>query len=333
MNVGGTSRLMVWLTEALNNSEFESTLICGRVPSGEEDMSEFARQRGIEPLALREMSREIAWTDLIALWKLYRFFRQYQPDIVETHTAKAGAVGRAAALLYRWMTPRIMFGRPRHCRVVHFYHGHVFHSYYGKMKTATFILIEKMLARATDRIIVPSQQQLEEITDRFGVGRREQFRVVPYGLDLDEFVGTLEDRRGLRSRLAIAADETVVGIVGRLAPIKNHDMFLRVARNVQELQVPGVRFVIFGVGGGRPILEERAHAMDLHNVVFAGFTEDAREIYSALDVVALTSRNEGMPLTLIEGMANGKAVVSTSVGGVVDLLGRVERREMSGTAQ
>jgi glycosyltransferase involved in cell wall biosynthesis len=295
-------------------------------------MSELAREHGIEPVVFPEMSRDITLRDLTTFWKLYRFFRRYRPAIVETHTAKAGAVGRAAAFLYRWLTPGIVIGRPRPCRVVHFYHGHVFHSYFGKFMTGVFIAIEKLLARATDLIILPSQQQLEEVNSRFGIGRRAQFRVVPYGLDLDELIGTPEHRR-LRTRLNIADDEKVVGIVGRLTAIKNHDMFLRVARRAQDLGLRQIRFVVFGVGGDRPLLEERARAMNLDNVVFAGFIEDAREIYAALDVIALTSRNEGMPLTLIEGMANGKAVVSTAVGGVVDLLGPVERRETDGAVQ
>jgi glycosyltransferase involved in cell wall biosynthesis len=327
MNIGGPARLVVWLTEALSNGEFESTLICGTVAPGEEDMSDFAREHGIAPVVFPEMSREITPRDVITFWKLYRFFRRYRPAIVETHTAKAGAVGRTAAFLYRWLTPRIAIGRPRPCRVVHFYHGHVLHSYYGKLKSSVFIAIEKLLARATDLIIVPSQQQLEELSGRFGIGKRERFRVVPYGLELDDFAGTSDNRRSLRSRLNIADDEIVVGIVGRLTAIKNHDMFLRVARRVQDLGVRRTRFVVFGVGGDRPSLEERARAMSLDNVLFAGFVEDAREMYAALDVIALTSRNEGMPLTLIEAMANGKAVVSTAVGGVVDLLGPVERRE------
>ena len=320
MNVGGPARLVVWLTEALSGGEFESTLICGTVPAGEEDMRDFARQRGIEPVVFREMSREISPADVVTFWKLFRFFRRYRPGIVETHTAKAGAVGRSAAVLYRLLTRR-------RCHIVHFFHGHVFHGYYGKAKSAAFVAIEKMLARASTLIIVPSQQQLDEITGRYGVGKRAQFRVVPYGLDFDDFIGTSEHRRRLRSRLKIAEDETVVGIVGRLTAIKNQEMFLRVAARARDLALSRVRFVLFGIGGDRAMLEERARAMNLDNVLFAGFTEDAKEIYGAIDIVALTSRNEGMPLTLIEGMANGKPVVSSAVGGVVDLLGSVERRE------
>jgi glycosyltransferase involved in cell wall biosynthesis len=235
-------------------------------------------------------------------------------------------VGRAAAAAYRWLTPGTIIGRPRACDVVHFYHGHVFRGYYGRLKSAVFVAIEKMLARFTGRIIVPSRQQMEEINNGYRIGRREQFRVVPYGLELEDFIGTPEHRRRLRSSLGIGDDEIVVGIVGRLTAIKNQEMFLRVAARVQEQHPNGPRFVIFGIGGDRPLLEERARAMNLRNVVFAGYVEDAREIYSSIDIIALTSRNEGMPLTLIEAMANGKAVASTAAGGVVDLLGSVKER-------
>jgi glycosyltransferase involved in cell wall biosynthesis len=222
--------------------------------------------------------------------------REFRPDVVHTHTAKAGAVGRIAGLFYR------------RAKFVHTYHGHVFHSYYGRWKTRFFLAIERLLARLnTDRILVLSEQQLREIRDRFHVGRPEQFRVLPLGIDLDEIRGPETPH-----------DTLVVGIVGRIAPIKNHEMFLRVAERLRG----SARFVVYGDGAGRAALEQRTT-----NVEFAG-TLDPRELYDSLDIVALTSRNEGTPLALIEAMACGKPVISTAVGGVADLLGDVvERRD------
>src|SRR5947209_6589395 len=207
-----------------------------------------------------------------------------------------GAVGRIAGLFYR------------RTKYVHTYHGHVFHSYYGRWKTRFFLAIERMLARLnTDRIIVLSEQQLHEIRDEFHVGSPEQFRVVPLAIDFDE--GRGPDRSSQTGTL-------VVGIVGRIAPVKNHDMFLRVAERLRGR----ARFVVYGDGAGREALEQRAG-----DVEFAG-TLPARDVYSSLDIVALTSRNEGTPLALIEAMACGKAVISTAAGGVVDLLGDVVER-------
>ncbi len=308
LNVGGPTRHVVWLSQALEGPGFHTALLTGTVPDGEEDMTDFAIARGVLPVVIPEMSREISPRDLITVWKLYRFFRRFRPDIVHTHTAKAGAVGRLAGLLYRWTTMRRV-------RFVHTFHGHVFHSYYGRLKTRMFITIEKVLARLnTDVIITISEQQRREIHETFGVGRREQFRVIPLGMDLTEFHAPPMQRH----------PAVEVGIVGRIAPIKNHDLFLRVAASRDW--PAAVRFVVYGDGSARATLEERAATLGVADrVVFAG-TRPAKEIYPSLDIVALTSLNEGTPLTIIEAMAAGLPSISTAVGGVVDLLGAVEEQ-------
>jgi glycosyltransferase involved in cell wall biosynthesis len=244
---------------------------------------------------------------------MFRLFRRLQPDLVHTHTAKAGAVGRVAGILYRATTRR-------RCRFIHTYHGHVFHSYYGALKTRLFLSVERALARfATDRIVVLSPQQLHEIHTVFRIGRREQFTIVPLGIDLQSVSTSAAQRTQLRADLGISEKEALVGIVGRLAPIKNHDLFLRVARRLGN----GVRFVIFGDGSEKPSIERSIDELQVRDrVSFAG-VRDPAEIYSAADVIALTSLNEGTPLALIEAMAAGVPIVSTSVGGVVDLLGAV----------
>jgi len=323
LNVGGPAQHVVWLNEALSTAGFETLLVTGTVPVGEEDMSDFAAARGVTPLVIPSMSREISPRDLVTIWKLWRVMVRFRPDIVHTHTAKAGAVGRVAGLLYRFL----VIGRPRRCRFVHTYHGHVFHSYYGRFKTSIFLAIERMLARLnTDRLVVLGPQQLGEIRDVFKVGRPEQFVVVPLGIDLSGLSGDPARGAALRRALGIGTSETVVGIVGRLTPVKNHDLFLRLAARMRDL----ARFVVYGDGADRQELERRAAELG-DCVVFAG-TRAAEEIYASLDVVALTSRNEGTPLALIEAMASGKAVISTAVGGVVDLLGAVEERCVEGGA-
>jgi glycosyltransferase involved in cell wall biosynthesis len=317
LNVGGPARHVVWLNQGLTAAGFEALLVTGVVPAGEEDMSDFAAARGVTPLVMPSMSRELSPRDLSTIWHLWRLMVRFRPDVVHTHTAKAGAVGRIAGLLYRFVTPAALLGRPRRARFVHTFHGHVFHSYYGRGKTRFFLTIERMLARLnTDRIIVLSEQQLHEIRDDFRVGRPEQFVVVPLGIDLDDFRGDARAGDALRMELGIGRTETVVGIVGRITSIKNHDLFLRLAARARDL----ARFVVYGDGGDRAALERRSG-----DVIFAG-TRDAAAIYASLEVVALTSRNEGTPLALIEAMASGKPVISTDVGGVVDLLGRVEER-------
>lgn len=331
LNVGGPARHVTWLTAALRSRGIESVLIAGTVPPGEGDMTYFARAHHVEPLIIPEMSREISLKDAVTIWKLYRRLVQLRPDIVHTHTAKAGTVGRVAGLLYKWLVPSTLWLRPRAVRFVHTYHGHIFHSYYGALKTRLFLLIEKVLARmATDAVVVISPQQYREIHEEFGVGRARQFSIIPLGLDLEAFSGWAERRRVLREEIGAREEETLVGIVGRLTEIKNHSLFLRAAASYKREQDGGrrprarsrVRFLIIGDGHLRGALEEEARELGLAaDVLFLGQRDDAENFYPGLDIVALTSRNEGTPLTLIEAMATERAVAAVGVGGVVDLLG------------
>ncbi len=329
LNVGGPAKHVIWLTKGLSSPQFESLLIAGTVPSGEDDMGYFATEMGVTPVFVPEMSREISLKDALTVWKLYRLFRREQPDIVHTHTAKAGTVGRLAGLLYRWLTLRTFLGQPRPCYFVHTYHGHIFHSYYGPAKTRLFLSIEKILARlGTDRIIVVSEQQRREINQEFAVGRASQFAVIPLGLDTEVYAQWQQRRNTFRDELQANANDILVGIVGRLTEIKNHELFLQAAALFKEQfasgQLPGrVRFIVIGDGHLRSKLERQAQAGGLHDdVIFVGSRRDPENFYPALDIVALTSRNEGTPLTLIEAMANARPVISTAVGGVIDLLGQ-----------
>src|ERR1044071_9232794 len=188
LNVGGPAKHVVWLTSGLEEAGYRSLLVAGSVPEGEGDMGYFAEESGVTPLYIPEMSREISLKDAVTTWKLFRLLLREKPDIVHTHTAKAGTVGRVAGFCYRWLTPGVLIGRPRPCKFVHTYHGHVFHSYYGRFRTKAFLAVERALARAvTDRVVVVSEQQREEINETFRVGKKGQFRVVPLGLDLEVF--------------------------------------------------------------------------------------------------------------------------------------------------
>jgi glycosyltransferase involved in cell wall biosynthesis len=329
LNVGGPARHVVWLTKALQSEEFQSILLAGTVPEGEEDMSYFAAQNEVEPLIIPEMSRELSPKDVISLWKVYRLILREKPDIVHTHTAKAGTIGRAAGFLYRWLTWKTFIGKPRRVRVVHTYHGHVFHSYYGNLKTKIFLFIEKTLARlASDKIIVITKQQFDEIHGEFQVGKAEQFEIVPLGIDLKPFANAREKRRILREEIGAGDDDILVGFVGRLTEIKNIPLLLKVAKLYQERRnqdFPGLQFIIIGDGNLRENLEIESDSLGLRDTVkFIGNRNDADVFYAGLDIVALTSLNEGTPLSLIEAMADEKAVISTSVGGVVDLLGEIQ---------
>lgn len=334
LNVGGPAKHVVWLTGGLQ-SEFEAVLIAGTVPPGEEDMSYFAAENDVHPVFIPQMSREVSLNDLLTIWKLFRLFRRERPDIVHTHTAKAGTVGRVAGFFYRWLTIGSLIGQPRKCAFVHTYHGHIFHSYYSPTTTRVFLTIEKMLARfATDRIVVISQQQQREINKDFAVGRANQFAVIPLGLELREYQRAKERRNIFRDELNVTSEDILVGIVGRLTEIKNHKLFLEAAGAFKN-QFAGiagrVRFVIIGDGHLRTELQQQAKGLGISgDVIFAGNRRDPENFYPALDIVSLTSLNEGTPLTLIEAMANARPVISTAVGGVVDLLGDESPTQPSG---
>jgi len=330
LNVGGPTRHVVWLTEALRNQEFQSILITGTVSPDEEDMSYFAAENGVSFVSIPEMMRELSLKDTITLWKVYRQLKREKPDIIHTHTAKAGTVGRVAGFFYRWLTWNSLLGKPRRVKFVHTYHGHFFHSYYGKLKTKIFLLIEKMLARfATDRIVVISEKQFEEIHEQFDVGRKEQFRVVPLGIDLQPFADWRAKRNLLRAEVGADDDEILVGLVGRLTEVKNHSLFLRVAKIYHgKSNAPKVKFIVIGGGHLRSEIEKEAAMLGIKDsIILLGNRSDADVFYAGLDIIALTSHNEGTPLSLIEAMANEKAVISTAVGGVVDLLGKIEERK------
>ena len=331
LNVGGPARHVVWLTKELQNDEFQSVLLTGTVPASEEDMSYFAAENAVAPIYIPEMSRELSPKDIVSLWKVYRQIKREKPDIIHTHTAKAGTIGRGAGFLYRWLTWKTLIGKPLGVKLVHTYHGHVFHSYYGNLKTKIFLFIEKTLALlATDKIIVISRQQFEEIHKKFGVGRARQFATIPLGIDLEPFADWKSRRNMLREEIGAEHDEILVGLVGRLTEIKNISLFLKVAqiyRKTKTADSPKLKFIIIGDGNMRQELENEAKTLGADDVVtFLGNRNDTDVFYAGLDIVALTSLNEGTPLSLIEAMASEKAIISTAVGGTIDLLGAVEQK-------
>lgn len=329
LNIGGPAKHVSWLTAGLNHERFQTVLITGIVPDGEGDMSYFAEALGIKPVVIPQMSRELSWRDALVVIKLLRQMWKIRPHIVHTHKSKAGATGRLAALVYRWLTPSALWGRPRSCWVVHTYHGHTFHSYFGPARQSVFQMIERALARfCTDRIIVISEQQRREILEQFRIGRPDQFVVIPLGLDL----GEMQPAPGASTnRLRRTPDEVLIGIVGRLCEVKNHALFLDAAARLladQSLSNGNLRFVLVGDGHLRDQLQAQAQRLGIaKQVTFAGFRQDVLKLYADFDIVALTSLNEGTPLTLIEAMASGCAVAATEVGGVVDLMGAHRARQ------
>jgi glycosyltransferase involved in cell wall biosynthesis len=307
LNVGGPALHATLLTERLDPDRYDSLLV-----TGEEDPSEgnylALHGRRLERLVpLSALGREINGPrDATALVALVRLMRRERPMIVHTHTAKAGALGRLAA----WLA-----GVPV---VVHTYHGHVFRGYFSPAKTRFFVAVERWLARRTDRLLSVSPQVRRELLE-LGIGTPEQLVVLPLGLDLDPF---LNGGAGgvLRRELGIEPAAPVVTIVARLVNIKAHEVFFEAA-SIVSARRPDARFVVVGDGERRAELEALVERLALGRAVrFLGWRGDLPAIYRDADVVALTSRNEGSPVSLIEAMAAGRPVVATRVGGVPDLV-------------
>lgn len=319
LNAGGPARHVVWLQRGLAARGHRTRLVHGQVQDGEDDLSPFAYEEPLDVVEIPDLGRRI---DILSDWRAFRAVAHqitaFRPQIVHTHTAKAGMVGRLAAVARRPSA-----SRPR---LVHTFHGHVLTGYFNPPLQAAVRWLERRLGRhATDAIIVLSPRQRDDIVERFRIAPAHRVHVVPLGLDLMPFA---EPPTGqpLRAELGLSDGTFLVGIVGRLAPVKDHELFLRAASLLADRR-PEAQFVV--VGGGPREPELRSLAADLgvgDRVHFLGLRTDLARIYAGLDVLALTSRHEGTPLSILEAMAAGCPVVATAVGGVPDLL----EREFSG---
>lgn len=318
LNVGGPSKHVVWLTAALNHGNFETTLVTGKAQPDEGDMQYFADASGVKPVVIPQLSRAVTFSDVLVICKLFRLFLDVRPHIIHTHKAKAGATGRIAAWIYRWMTPSCLWLQPRSCHVVHTFHGHIFHAYFSASRTRVVLLLERMLSYCvTDKIIALSRRQYDDLVSRYRIGSPSQFRVIPLGLELHKVFGG-----GLRREFGIPAEIPLVGFVGRLCEIKNLPMLLDAVSRLLDRGVIA-KFVLIGDGPLGRQLRTQVEQLGLSgSVFFTGFRKDTASLYLDLDIVVLSSLNEGTPLTLIEAMAAGRAVASTEVGGVADLMGQ-----------
>jgi len=226
--------------------------------------------------------------------------------VVHTHLAKAGALGRIAAR------------RTRVPVIVHTYHGHVLEGYFSSPVSRAVLMVERRLAALTDALVAVSDAVRDDLVAR-GVGRPGQWRVIPLGLDLSKLLGQLPDARSARRVLGLPEDGPTVGIVGRLTPVKDHATFLAAAARIAQMR-PEATFAIAGDGELREGLEMQARRLLGDRCRFLGWVMDLPNLYAALDVVVLTSRNEGTPVALIEAGAAARPVVATEVGGVPDVV-------------
>lgn len=319
-NVGGPIYNASYLSKYLE-PDFETFLIGGPAGPNEESSLYIPEKLGIKTEIIPEMSRAIGIkNDWTAYKKIKKIIREYKPDIVHTHASKAGFLGRMAA--HRLKVPVI----------VHTFHGNVFDAYFSKVKSKIFQSIEKFLARRTDAIIAISQNQKKDLSWVYHVCNEEKITMIPLGFDLNKFNENKEEKRNLfRSEHNILKDEIVITIVGRLVPVKNHELFFDALDFVVKNSAKKIRAFVVGDG------EQKQRLMNYCNekklpfcdslksdstalVTFTSWIKDVDVVYSGSDIVALSSLNEGTPVSLIEAQAAGKPIVTTKVGGVENIV-------------
>lgn len=315
---GGPSLNALYLTKYLS-PEFETMLVVGEKEDHEQNAYFLAEQMGIKPILIPDMGRSIhPLKDYKAYKKLQKVIKDFKPDIVHTHSAKPGAVGRLAASSLN--IPAI----------VHTYHGHVFHSYFGKLKTNLIINTERYLAKKTHALIAISDQQKKELAEDFHIADKAKFKVIPLGFELKKFSENQDEKRKkFREEFNLEDDEIAVGIIGRLVPIKNHNLFLEGIDYLLKRTSKKIKAFIIGDGETRQALENKAGQLNIpfshdHNpdasLIFTSWRNDIDVINAGLDIITLTSLNEGTPVSLIEAQAANKPIVSTRVGGIGDIV-------------
>ena len=321
LNIGGPSIHVYLLTSGLDPEKFHSTLVTGRISPQEGDMGYLFKSSLEQPVIIEALQREISpLMDIKAFLQILRLLRRERPDIVHTHTAKAGTSARLAAIFYN----RFLNGC---AKTVHTFHGHVFSGYFSRTKSLMFIWIERLIARKTDVIVAISQTQKTDLAHHFQIAPADKISVIPLGFDLAPFLTSSQRKGTFRKSIGESEATLLVGIVGRLVPIKNHILFLDMAEIFLEENIDtNVKFVVIGDGELAKPLKTHVENRGLQtHVKFCGWRRDLPEVYADLDILALTSKNEGTPVSIIEAMAAGTSVISTDAGGVRDLLGPPEK--------
>lgn len=319
-NLGGPTYNAAYLTKYMS-SDFETLLVGGPNDPSEKNSEYIVRQLDIEPHIIPEMKREISpVSDYHAFQHIKSLIREFRPDIVHTHASKAGALGRHAAISMK--VPAI----------VHTFHGHIFDAYFNQVKTSFYKSVERYMAQKSSAIVAISEAQKSDLTQKYRICPEEKVTVIPLGFDLNRFRENMAEKRLLfRKRYKITDDEIAIGIIGRLVPIKNHSMFLDALQIVQARTKKKIRAFIVGDGESREIIKQKAIDLGIHFVngvgdykpaplTFTSWITEMDYVNAGLDIVALTSLNEGTPVSLIEAQAAGTPVVSTRVGGIENVV-------------
>lgn len=309
LNVGGPAALVLAVADGLDHERFSSTVLHGAVGAGEASWAEVrgaTRGKGASLRPVRGLGPAVRPSDdAAALTALVKTLRRERPDIVHTHTAKAGALGRAAV--------RLLGPRGRRPKVVHTFHGHVLHGYFSPRVRRGVISVERQLARRTDAIVTVGATVRDDLLEA-GIGRPEQYTVIPPGIDSLP----IHERAAARQWVGATDGRPVVAFVGRLTGIKRPDRAIEAMRLLLARGVDA-QLVIAGDGELRPEVEAAAQPLG-DRIRLLGWTADVGRVLAAADVVLLTSDNEGMPVTLAEAAHAGIPAVATRVGSVPEVV-------------
>ena len=308
LDKGGAPKNTLITVSGLNRERYNVVLVSGPSYDPEEDLEARTRQVGVKFLVCEHLVRPIRpFTDLKALWVLYRFMRQNRFDLVHTHTSKAGVIGRAAALLA---------GVPV---IIHASHGHIYTGFYGPLFSRLLLWLDRLQSHWTDRIITLTARGLEEQV-RMGIAPRSRFRVIPSGIDLSRFMQAAVSVEGRRAELGLPPSGPVLGMVAELDPRKGHAYLIQAMPAVLRAH-PDARLLIVGQGPLEHELKAMIHELGLRDeIILTGHREDVPEILSLLDVFVLSSINEGMGRVIVEAMACARPVVASDLMGIPELV-------------
>jgi len=311
LNMGGPALHVAYLTAGLRERGYDTTLVAGTLARGEDSMAFVAHDLDVPVVTIPELGREISPVrDLVATVRLAGLIRRERPQIVHTHTAKAGTVGRLAALLAGGRRPPI---------VVHTFHGHVLRGYFGPVRSRFFRWLERWLARHTTALVAVSPQVRDDLV-ALGVAPPEKFAVIRLGIELEQRVADGDSRTATRRYLGIPPDRFAVGWIGRMTAIKNTEDVLSAFKRLRDRGVEATLCMV-GDGPDRPQLEQRAHELGImRDTLFLGYQQEVAALYAAFDALVLPSSNEGTPVSVIEALAARTPVVATRVGGVPDVV-------------
>ena len=316
-NLGGPTYNAAYLTKYLE-PDYETLLIGGQHDESEKSSMHILDNLGLKPIIIPEMQRSLnPYKDQIAFKKIQNIIKEFKPDIVHTHAAKAGALGRRAA--YKMGVKQIY----------HTFHGHVFHSYFGSFKTRIFKEIEKNLAKKSTKIIAISEIQKRELCKVHKICPEKKIEVIPLGFDLERFNRDKDSKRKeFRKKWNLKENEIAIGIIGRLVPIKNHTFFIDAIQEVLKKSEFPVRAFIVGDGEEKQNIvnyiknKNLDFSLDYSPATFqlTSWIREIDRVNSGMDIICLTSLNEGTPVSLIEAQASGKPIVSTKTGGIENIV-------------